>query len=613
MCGICGFVGPGNQEDIDRMVSSLNHRGPDGRGTWNNGKSVYLGHSRLAIIDIECGHQPMVNQDQQVVISFNGEIYNFLELRRELEAKGHIFKSDHSDTEVILNGYLEWGDKVVDKMNGMWAFAIYDSTKHLLFLSRDRFGEKPLFYSFQNNNFIFASELSSIEQFPHFDKKVSKLALAKYLAHGYIPSPNSILHNVYKLPAGCNLTYRIENQNIQQTKYWSFSLEPDSPKQHTEEYYCEGILDLLDRSVKARLVSDVPVGTFLSGGIDSSAITSLASNFSSSLKSFNIGFEEKSFDESNYAKKLAKLIGTNHYAEYCTEKQLLKILNTLPLKLDEPISDSSIIATYQLCKFANSKIKVALSGDGADELFAGYDPFKAIRTASFFENIGAKKFSNTLLWVLDSCVPVSHKNISFDFKIKRFLKGMKNSWDCRHPSWLAPFSCDEINHILDYKITIEELFSEAINDWKNCNSTNLFDKSLSFFTNIYLKNGILSKVDKASMLNSLEVRSPFLDLNFVNFVRKIPTHLKYKNGTSKYILKRSVSKILPKDLIYRKKKGFGTPIGKAFFSDSFKWSRNLLPHDFLIEHRTGKRDHRLQIFSDIMLRRYKNEISNLEN
>jgi asparagine synthase (glutamine-hydrolysing) len=602
MCGICGFVGQGNQEDINRMVSALNHRGPDGRGTWNNGKSVYLGHSRLAIIDIECGHQPMVNQDQQVVISFNGEIYNFLELRRELETKGHKFKSDHSDTEVILNGYLEWGDKVVDKMNGMWAFAIYDSRKHLFFLSRDRFGEKPLFYSLQNNNFIFASELSSIEHLPHFDKKVSKLALAKYLAHGYIPSPNSILQNVYKLPAGCNLTYRIESQNIQQTKYWSFSLEPDLPKQQTEEYYCEGILDLLDRSVKARMVSDVPVGTFLSGGIDSTSITTLASKYRSSLETFSIGFHDESFDESQYSLGASKLIGTRHYYEVCSEARMLEISRQLINDLDEPFSDSSVIATLQLCKFARKRVKVALGGDGADELFAGYDPFKAIKTAAFFDKIGGRVLSKGLLKICDACIPVSHKNISLDFKIKRFLKGMKSPWCTRHPNWLAPFSIDEINESLGLKLSQEELYSEAVESWDLCQQDNLLDKSLNFYVNNYLQNGILTKLDRSSMLNSLEVRSPFLDLEFVDFVRKIPANLKLNKGVTKYILKKACSKMLPPKIINRPKKGFGVPVGEWFASKKIDFVPKFdLSKRLLAQHKSGKRDNRLALFAEYML------------
>lgn len=603
MCGICGFVGPGNQEDIDRMVSVLNHRGPDGRGSWNNGANVYIGHSRLAIIDITGGQQPMVSQNQKVVISFNGEIYNFRELRRELEAKGHIFVSDHSDTEVILNGYIEWGEKVVDKMNGMWAFAIYDSRKNIFFLSRDRFGEKPLFYSSQNNNFIFASELSSIEQFPHFDQKISKLALAKYLAHGYVPSPHSILHNVSKLPAGCNLTYRIENQRTQQTKYWSFSLEPHSPKQHTEEYYCEGILDLLDKSVKERLVSDVPVGTFLSGGIDSTAITTFASRHCPSIETFSIGFHDESFDESKYALDAAKFIGTKHYSEICSEAKMFEISRRLIDDLDEPFSDSSVIATLQLCKFSRNRIKVALGGDGADELFAGYDPFKAIKTAAFFDNLGGKVLSKGLLKIFDTCIPVSHKNISLDFRIKRFLRGMKSSWSTRHPNWLAPFSLDEINESLGLKLSQEELYSEAIENWVHCQQDNLLDKSLNFYVSNYLQNGILTKLDRSSMLNSLETRSPFLDLEFVDFVRKIPANLKLNKGVTKYILKKACTGMLPPKIINRPKKGFGVPIGEWFANGKINFAPKFdLTKRLLSEHMIGKRDNRLALFADYMLK-----------
>ena len=602
MCGICGFVGQGNQENIDSMVSALNHRGPDAQGTWSNDRDVFLGHTRLAIIDLQLGQQPMLSHNQQFVISFNGEIYNFRELRSELEGKGHIFKSDHSDTEVILNGYIEWGCKVVDRMNGMWAFAIYDKRNHSLFLSRDRFGEKPLFYCKHGSDFIFASELSSIEKLPYFDKKISKLALAKYLAHGYVPAPLSIFQNVYKLPAGSNLTYRINNDKIEQSKYWDFSLEPDAPGQQSEQYYAEGILDLLEKSVKARLVSDVHLGTFLSGGIDSTSITSFATKHCPSLETFSIGFRDKSFDESQYALDASKYIETKHYSEVCSEARMLEISRQLIDELDEPFSDSSVIATLQLCKFSSSRIKVALGGDGADELFAGYDPFKAIKTAAFFDNLGGRVLSKGLLKVCDTCIPVSHKNISLDFKIKRFLRGMNSPWCSRHPTWLAPFCLNEINEAIGLKLSQEELYSEAVENWEDCQQDNLLDKSLNFYVSNYLQNGILTKLDRSSMLNSLEVRSPFLDLEFVDFVRRIPSNLKLKQGVSKYILRKACTRILPPKIVNRPKKGFGVPIGEWFaygkinFVPKFDLTKRLLS-----EHKSGKRDNRLALFADYML------------
>ena len=292
MCGICGIVGSGNHDDILKMMKPLTHRGPDGQGVWSNSKDIYFGHKRLSIIDLERGKQPMTSLCGKVVITYNGEIYNSNKLRSELEKKGYAFKTTNSDTEVIINGYLAWGEQVVKKLNGMWAFAIFDSKNQKVFLSRDRFGEKPLFYYHSNNKLLFASELSSFESLSSFDREISKIALAKYMAHGYVPAPHSILNGVYKLPAGTNLSFNISKNQILLEKYWEFIIEPHASGLRSEAEYAEELLHLLIESVNKRLVSDVPLGTFLSGGIDSTTITKLARNSLSDLKTFNIGFEE---------------------------------------------------------------------------------------------------------------------------------------------------------------------------------------------------------------------------------------------------------------------------------------------------------------------------------
>ena len=602
MCGICGFVGPGSLDDLKQLMKPLLHRGPDAQGTWDNSSNVFIGHTRLSIIDLETGSQPMLSTDGKIVISYNGEIYNSKELRKELESKGYLFQSVSSDTEVIINGYLAWGENIVHKLNGMWAFAIFDSRNRTLFLSRDRFGEKPLYYYQRKDLFIFASELSSFECFPSFDREISKIALSKYLAHGYIPAPHSLLKDVYKLNAGSNLIFTFSTNQKTINRYWEFVLEPDPIGKRTEDYYAEGLISLLHDSVHSRLVSDVPIGTFLSGGIDSSTVTRLAKDSVSNLETFNIGFEDVTFDESKFAKEAADFIETIHHSELCSESQMLEVCQILPTILDEPISDSSIIATFQLCKFARKRVKVAIGGDGADELLAGYDPFKAIRTASFFERFGGIKLSSSLLSLANNFLPVSHKNLSIDFKLKRFLMGMTCPWAYRNPSWLAPYSVEMINEALGLHFSGEEIFSEAIEQWNNCPQDNPFEKTLNFYTNIYLQNGILTKLDRSSMLNSLEVRSPFLDIKVVDFIRKIPCHLKFHNGSSKYILKKAVSGILPTSILNRKKKGFGTPIGQWIKNDKLKTTPNLdITSGLLQEHRYNIKDHRLAIFADYML------------
>ena len=602
MCGICGFVGSGDLNYLNKMLSHLQHRGPDAEGLWQSNDGVFLGHKRLSIIDIKSGKQPMISNDLSVAITFNGEIYNAPELRKFLLLKGHTFRTHHSDTEVILNGYLEWGEKIVEKLNGMWAFCLYDSSKNLLFLSRDRFGEKPLYYTYSNHRFVFASELRPIEHFPGFVSQTSNLALSKYLGHGYIPAPYSLLKGVFKLSAGTNLFFDTQSHKMRLHRYWRFNLEPDPPGSKNQGFYREGLLSHLEDSVKLRLVSDVPIGTFLSGGIDSSTISLLAKKFVPELKTFSVGFSEKSFDETRYSQEVASLIGSEHHSQVCRDSDLLEMSQELATQLDEPVADSSIIGSYLLCKFARKEVKVTLGGDGADELLAGYDPFKAIRTAQIMDKFSSSAVINNLCKSFHYLMPVSHKNMSLDFKIKRFLDGMRNPWDSRHPAWLSPLTVEEIRDVLGVKFSREEIYSEAIETWNHSPQENLLERSLNFYTNIYLQNGILAKLDRASMLNSLEVRSPFLDINFVNFVRKIPTCLKYNRGITKFILKKSVDNLLPHEIINRKKKGFGVPIGKWFkegklpsgiFSSRFK--------KYLPEHQRGQKDHRLLLWAEFLL------------
>lgn len=565
MCGIAGFFGTGSQIDIQSMTRKLAHRGPDADGFYyGDDEPLFLGHRRLSIIDLQDGSQPMSTRDGKLVIVFNGEIYNHQSLREKLEKKGHVFVTHHSDTEVLLHGFREWGDKLPEKLNGMWAFAIYDKQNRQLFLSRDRFGKKPLYYSFQNNTFAFASELSALIEHPIIESSVCEISLRKYFAYGYIPSPRSIYRNIFKLPGGYNLTFSISSKSIQCEKYWQFVIEPVEilPK-NPEETWCEELRGLISKAVKRRLISDVPLGVFLSGGIDSSCVTAFAANFMEpgELKTFSISFEEKSFDESAYALRTAKYIGTDHHNETLSLERSKMLLHDIVAKLDEPMGDSSLLPTYLLSKITRENVTVALGGDGADELFAGYDPFRALKLAQLYAKIVPKPVHKGIR-MLCNRLPVSHKNMSLDFKLKRTLRGLSFPSRFWNPVWLGPLSPDEISELIDQPIDIEDLYSEAIELWDDCRSKNMVDQTLQFYTRFYLQDDILVKVDRASMMNSLEVRAPFLDIDLVNLVRKIPHTYKYRNGQTKYILKKALEPILPKDILYRSKKGFGIPVGK---------------------------------------------------
>jgi len=615
MCGITGFVGSGSQEDLEQMASSLEHRGPDEEGFWSDsGKGIYLAHKRLSIIDISGGAQPMLTPDERTAVIFNGEIYNHLELRAELESLGYTFFTDHSDTEVLLWGYREWGTDMPEKLNGMWSFAIYDKENNVLFLSRDRFGKKPLFYTFQNNTFVFASELTALIKHSFVESSISPRSLKKYFAYGFIPAPSSLFSNIYKLPAGHNLIFKNDSRSLIIKKYWDFIIEPfESIPDNPEDVWGEQLRDLLKKAVGRRLMSDVPLGIFLSGGIDSSSITAFAVEISGSqgIKTFTTGFREKSFDESGYAKAVADLFHTKHHAKILSIEQSREQLSEIISKLDEPLGDSSILPTFQLCRETKKHVTVALGGDGSDELFGGYDPFQALRLANLYSKIVPKPIHRGIRMAV-SLLPVSHQNISPDFKIKRTLRGLSYPKHLWNPVWLGPLEPREIDELFREPTDIEDIYSEAIDCWDNCNQNDPVDKTLQFYTKLYLQDNILVKSDRAGMMNSLEIRAPFLDADLVDFVRRIPNSWKFRNGSTKYILKKAMEPMLPHSILYRKKKGFGAPFGRWFRSDllsvnpkkSSPWVDEALLGKKILEHRHNRSDHRLMLWNLWVLENY---------
>lgn len=562
MCGICGFVGAGSRDDLLRMSSRLVHRGPDDSGMWSApAPPIHLASRRLAVVDLAGGHQPMVTADGRFVIVFNGEIYNARELRQELERLGHMFGSDHSDTEVLLLAYREWGKDFVQRLNGMWAFALYDIERATLFCSRDRFGKKPFYYAKTNRAFVFASELTSLTAHPDVPRDISPRALRKYFAYGYIPAPLSILQGVSKLPAGCSLHVDLRSLALRVEKYWDLLLEPfEKIPSRPEETWGEELRELLDRAVQRRLIADVPVGVFLSGGIDSSAVTAFASRHVSAgkLKTFSIGFHEKTFDETQYGELVGSRFKTDHQIETLTAGRARELLDVCLNRLDEPMGDSSLVPMYLVSGLARRHVTVALGGDGGDELFAGYDPFLALRRAELYDALFPRPVHAAIKAVFNR-MPVSSVNMALDFKIKRTLRGLDYDRHLWLPTWMAPVSLPALEELFSEKIDIEDLYSEAIEQWENCAHENLVDKTLQFYTKLYLQDDILVKVDRASMMHSLEVRAPFLDIDLVNFVRKIPSAYKLRHGQTKYILKKALEGVLPDQVLYRSKKGFGIP------------------------------------------------------
>jgi asparagine synthase (glutamine-hydrolysing) len=563
MCGIAGFWGAGDQTTVRAMTDALAHRGPDGHGYHvDQDARIFLGHRRLAIIDIGGGAQPMWNEEQTVGVIFNGEIYNHAELRKQLEDLCHRFRSDHSDTEVLVHGFEEWGTELPGRLNGMFAFAIWDKARSRLFLARDRFGEKPLFYSKAPGFLAFASELSALKCHPKVDTTHDVRSLQKLFGYGFFPAQRTPYGKILKLPGGHWLLLDLKSDQTTLRRYWKFSLQPDaSLLQRPEEDLADELDALVTQAVKRRLISDVPIGMFLSGGIDSSAVLAAATTLMDPglIRTFTVGFNEPSFDETAYAKRVAGILGTQHQMR---ELDLDEARDTIPMllaRMSEPLGDSSILPTYLLSEFTRRHVTVALSGDGADELFAGYDPFHALKPAAAYKAV-VPDLVHRMVHHAVSRLPVSTRNMSLDFKLKRTLGGLSYSQKLWNPVWLGPLSPPAIGRIFDEKIDAEELFEEAIDLWDNSPGLNLVEKTMEFYTTFYLQDGILTKVDRASMLNSLETRAVFLDNDLVEFASRLPTSLKYRNGTGKYLLKKVLSRRLPADIVHRPKKGFGIPL-----------------------------------------------------
>lgn len=597
MCGLAGFVGAGDRADLAAMNARIAHRGPDGEGLYQDpAHPVFLGHRRLSIIDLEGGAQPMASADGGIVVVYNGEIYNHRELRAELEARGHVFHTDHSDTEVLVHGWREWGEELPIRLNGMFAFAIWDRARRTVFLARDRFGEKPLYWAQVDGLFLFGSELGALAGHSGFTPEIDPLALKKLLAHGFIPSPHAYWKHCRKLPGGSWLMLSLADGSVRQHDYWRFRIEPgeDIP----EERAIEDVRALLMQAVERRLMSDVPLGVFLSGGVDSSAVAACAAKLrgGASVDTFAIGFTEPSFDESAFAARMAEYAGTRHHLDVLTMAGARDLIPEVLGRLDEPMGDPSILPTYLLCRFARRQVKVALSGDAGDELFAGYDTFAALKTAGLYRAMVPRPLHHGMRRLVE-LLPKSGRNMSLDFKLRRALAGVGHGPELWNPLWIAPLAPDAMADLFHEKVHVDDLYSEALAVWHGSASTSVVDRSLEFYTRLYLQDDILTKVDRAAMMNGLEARSVFLDNDLVEYVRRLPHHLKYKDGVRKYVLKKALAGLVPDDLITRRKKGFGIPLldwlrKLDYPGDAIGGVRAGVARRWHEQHRAGKADHR---------------------
>ena len=614
MCGIAGFVNRDGQAAdravLERMTATVAHRGPDGDGHHVAGP-VALGHRRLAIIDVAGGAQPMANEDGSVWVTYNGELYNEPGLRAELEARGHRYRT-HSDTETLVHLYEDEGPDFVERLNGMFALALWDARRARLVLARDRMGQKPLFYAaLPGGGLAFGSEPKAVLAHPDVGRRLDPAGLARYLFYEYVPAPDAIWHGLRKLPRAHALVWEAGR-----TRAWSYWQSPPPadeapPFDEAAESFWAGLRAATGRHRR----SDVPIGVFLSGGVDSSSVAAALTELepAASVRTFSIGFEDPSFDESPHSRAVARHLGTDHHQRLFSAQTVLDLLPEVAAWLDEPFGDASVLPTHLLSRFARERVKVVLGGDGADELLAGYPTFAAERAAGLFRRLPhpARRLAGAAVGRL----PVDHGNISLDFKLKQFLRGAAEPLALAHQRWLGSFSGPEIARLLvdppAADVEAEHLRRAAA----LAPGADPLTRSLALYQETYLPEDILTKVDRASMACGLEVRAPFLDTELVDAVQALPPGYKYGRGRTKRLLKRAAAGRLPSTILHRPKKGFGIPVARWLRGPLSGLLDDLLgparlarqglfrPDDVarrIAEHRAGHRDHRKPLWTLLM-------------
>jgi asparagine synthase (glutamine-hydrolysing) len=600
MCGISGFITrkPSSVLDLDclkTMVSKLSHRGPNNKGHWqNNNNTQFIGHTRLSIIDLsENGNQPMLSSSERYVISYNGEIYNHLDIRKELDNIKKISWRSTSDTETILESIENFGiTRTIEKIHGMFSICIIDRKKNLLHLARDKFGEKPLYYGFSKDNFLFASELKAIVSFPSFEKMIDKKSLNYFFNFSYIPEPNSIYKNISKLSPGTILTFDLNiHKIINNEKFNTFCKNEDF--QITEENAVEQFDSTINLAVKNSMISDVEVGSFLSGGVDSSLITSIMQNQSSkNIKTFSIVFEDLKYDEKYYSRNISKHLGTDHNELLINSKDMIDISKKIPEIYDEPFADSSQIPTVLISQFAAKKVKVILSGDGADEFYGGYNRYiafskmnKILKYCPYNIRYALGKIISliplnllTYMEIILGKLFLQNRSVTqLDDKIKKLGSILMNSKSIADMYFSIISLSESIPDLLNHKDAHNEVdeIKEKINSYFYENK-DFVENVMVADQNMYLTGDILHKVDRASMHYSLETRIPFLNPNIINFSNKLNMNMKIKGNTGKFLLREVLKKYIPDKYINRPKMGFSIPLNEWLKGPLKEWSMDKL-------------------------------------
>jgi asparagine synthase (glutamine-hydrolysing) len=616
MCGIAGqvdFTGSVDRSVVGRMCAALVHRGPDSSGIWEDGGAC-LGMRRLAIIDVTGGDQPIVNEDGSVVVVMNGEIYNFQALRNELISRGHSF-STHSDTEVLVHLYEDHGERLVDHLRGMFAFAIWDARRRRLLLARDRVGKKPLFVAFRGPKLSFASEVVALLHDPDLDRSPNPLAIANYLVYQYVPHPLSAFAGVEKLPPGTMLS--IDETGVRRRRYWQLDYRAPEPNATRAELE-ERLRDLIWEATRIRLISEVPLGAFLSGGIDSSAVVAaMADQMSAPVKTFSIGFPDVDFDELRFARLVAERFATDHH-EFVVEPHAVEIMPKLARHYGEPFADPSAIPSFYLAELTSQHVTVALNGDGGDESFAGYGRYVSNDLAAHFNWM--PKPMRSLAPVIARPLGEGSRVNSTRTRIQRLARVLAMEPHMRYAHWMSSFRHEDLDQALqpDFVAATHGWRPEDVigRPWADSRAPSRIDRMLDVDINTYLPDDLLVKMDIATMAHSVEARSPFLDHQLMEFAAALPAHLKLRGATGKLLLKSALRGYIPDQILDRPKMGFGVPLVRWFREELRDLpSEMLLGSDARVhkyvkpaaigrlieEHQRGLADHSLRLWTLLQL------------
>jgi len=617
MCGIVGVVlarpdARPDQRVLERMAQRLMHRGPDDAGFVVRGPAA-LGVRRLRVIDLENGRQPMTGEDGSVWVAVNGEIYNYRELTRRLTSAGHVFKT-RSDVEAIVHAWEARGADALSDLEGMFGLAVWNERTRTLVLARDRLGVKPLYYAVLPEGLVFASELKAMLEHPGISRELDMEALSAYLAHDWVPAPRSIVKDVRKLPPGHRLVYAGGEARVE--RWWD--VRYDGVDSGVEVQGAARLGAVLDLAVRQHLVADVPLGVFLSGGLDSSVVAMFARRHVSRLETFSIGFDDRSFDESKYARRVAEILGTEHHEDVLGPNAALDLVEKLGDLVDEPLGDASILPTYLLSRFARKKVTVALSGDGGDEVFGGYPTYQAHRVAHAWARI--PRVARAVARAAVDRMPVSQDNFSLDFRLKRFMAGADLDLDMRHAVWMGSYTPGEQRELLSAAALARLPNGPSYAEWERLTAAApaapWLHRVLYLDLKGYLAEGVLQKIDRASMACSLEVRVPLLDRRVVEVAASLPAEMKLRGLTTKHVLKWLVRHRLPSDIVRRRKHGFGVPLGRWFRTElrplvyevceesALRRAGLVQPEvvtSLIREHMRGEADHRKKLYTLLVL------------